>query len=76
MKLWLIKQDFNSGWDTYDSAVVAAETEDDARRIHPSGNDGDRMGTWCDPEHVSARAIGDATTGTSRGVILASFNAG
>jgi hypothetical protein len=37
MKLWLIEQDENSGYDTYDSAVVAAMTEDQAKRIHPSG---------------------------------------
>jgi hypothetical protein len=35
VKLWLIYQDANSGYDTYDSAVVAAETEDEARRTHP-----------------------------------------
>jgi hypothetical protein len=36
MKLWLISQDVNTGYDTYDSAVVAAETEEQARLIHPS----------------------------------------
>lgn len=35
MKLWLISQDVNNNWDTYDSAVVAAETEDEARVIYP-----------------------------------------
>ena len=35
MKLWLISQDVNNRWDTYDSAVVAAETEDEARNIYP-----------------------------------------
>lgn len=36
MKLWLIQQTANEGYDTYDSAVVAAETEEDARRTHPA----------------------------------------
>ena len=36
MKLFLISQNENNGWDTYDSAVVAAEDEEAARRIHPS----------------------------------------
>jgi hypothetical protein len=37
MKLWLIAQDEkNVGYDDYDSAVVAAETEYAARCIHPS----------------------------------------
>lgn len=47
MKLWLISQSWNSGYDTYDSAVVAAETEEDARETHPDKDlfwDGDE---WC-----------------------------
>lgn len=36
MKLWLIKRDVNGGYDTYDSAVVAAETEQAARETHPA----------------------------------------
>jgi hypothetical protein len=38
MKLWLISQDENDDYDTYDSAVVAAETESEARSIHPGDN--------------------------------------
>ena len=35
MKLWLISQSENSGYDTFDSAVVAAETEEEARHTYP-----------------------------------------
>lgn len=35
MKLYLISQDVTNGYDTYDSAVVLAESEDDAKLIHP-----------------------------------------
>jgi hypothetical protein len=35
MKLWLISQSVNNDWDSFDSAVVAAETEQEARFIHP-----------------------------------------
>ena len=35
MKLWLISQSENNNWDTFDSAVVAAETEEEARLIYP-----------------------------------------
>jgi hypothetical protein len=35
MNLYLISQRVNTGYDTYDSAVVAAESEHDAIRIHP-----------------------------------------
>jgi len=36
MKLYLIRQDIVNDFDTYDSAVVAAESPEDARKIHPS----------------------------------------
>lgn len=35
MKLYLLKQYINNDYDTFDSCVVAAENEDDARTIHP-----------------------------------------
>ncbi len=35
MNLYLISQDRNNGYDTYDSAVVAADTEEEAIRTHP-----------------------------------------
>jgi hypothetical protein len=41
VKLWLIYQDQNNDYDTYDSAVVAADTEDAARRTVPGKEFGD-----------------------------------
>lgn len=38
MKLWLISQTENNWYDTYDSAVVASETEEAARLIYPNDN--------------------------------------
>lgn len=35
MNLYLIWQEKNTNYDTYDSAVVAAESAEDARWIHP-----------------------------------------
>jgi len=37
MKLFMISQEVNHGYDTYDAAIVAAETPDSARRMHPDG---------------------------------------
>lgn len=37
MKLWLVKRKDRVGYDEYDSMVVAAETEEDAKLIHPNG---------------------------------------
>ena len=36
MKIYLLSQDIVSGYDSYDSAVVIAENEDEARKIHPN----------------------------------------
>ena len=78
MKLWLISQDANNDWDTYDSAVVAAETEGEARNIHPDGcTVGWNNHTWCkSPEQVSVKFLGEAAQDVCAGVVLASFNAG
>ena len=38
MKLYLISQTANHDYDSFDSAVVAAENEANAREIHPSEN--------------------------------------
>jgi hypothetical protein len=54
MKLWVIKQTENNSYDTYDSAVVAAETEDEAKRVKVGDNY-----SWCSPEHVTAEYIGE-----------------
>ena len=57
MKLYLISQDVNTGYDTYDSAVVSAKSEADARTIHPSAytthaKNGKWMGTYADTPHT------------------------
>ena len=80
MKLWIISQHQNNGYDTYDSAVVAAETESDAKMINPSdGNDikPDPYSDWVgEPNAVQCEYIGEAKDGTQKSVICASFNAG
>ncbi len=78
MKLWLISQKVNTGYDTYDSAVVAAETEEQARKTSPaicSFRDY-TLEQWAIPEHVTVKYIGDADPSVAAGVVLASFNAG
>ena len=49
MKLYLLSQDENSGYDTYDSCVVAAIDEGAARRISPFEyyTWSDDHGSWC-----------------------------
>lgn len=46
MKIWHIQRVGKYSYDDYDSAVVVAETEDAARRIHPNGDLTFRDGKW------------------------------
>ena len=85
MKIYLISQNENRGYDTYSDAVVAAPDENTARIIHPSG---DIWGvdwvpvdyafpTWASrPDSVKVELIGEAVEGTKQGVICSSFHAG
>ena len=77
MNLYLISQTVNNNYDSYDSAVVAAESEEKARLIHPAAYNEAWMGaSWCKPEDVQVQLIGVAVDGTVAGIICASFNAG
>ena len=85
MKLFKISQSENNGWDTYDSAIVAAETEEDARKTHPSASQPYPRGeywdsyVWVSPKDISkvkVEYIGEAKEGTDEGAICSSFNAG
>lgn len=82
MKLWKLSQDVNEDYDTYDSAIVAAETEAEARMIHPSSwiEDWDgtasEYGVWSAASDVKVELIGEAVDDIEKGVILASYNAG
>ncbi len=78
MKLYIISQDENNGYDTYDSAVVCAENEEEARNIDPSGqNWRENWSEWCSsPNQVEVMYIGEAAPEVEKGVVLASYNAG
>lgn len=91
MNLYLITQDVNTNYDTFDSAVVVASCEDDARLIHPSpyydSVEGEWCavldmkpiggnGCWCAAKDVKVKLIGEATGQKAGSVICASYNAG
>lgn len=90
MNLCIISQCVNTGYATYSEAVVAAESEEEAKTIHPNGfltlpgvqdEDGDydwRYSSSWTPhlKDVSAKLIGKAVKGTVKGVVLASYHAG
>jgi hypothetical protein len=77
MKLWKISQDFNNRNDTYDSLIVAAETEEEAQLTEVDYECFGFLSTfWAHHSHVTAEYIGEAKEGTLAGIILGSFNAG
>lgn len=76
LKLWLISQNERNGWDTFDSAVVAAKTAEEARLINPDGV-WSTYSAWCSsPDKVHVEYLGIATEGVEPGIVLSSFNAG
>lgn len=84
MKLWLISQSENNNYDTFDSAVVAAASAEDAQQIHPEESWGYNVsayyhekknyGCWAPPDYVKVKYIGESKD-EETGVICASFNA-
>ena len=59
MNLYLISQEINNGYDTYDSAIVAAKSPKDAIEIHPSSfvthvTNGKWMGTYSGGNNIGA----------------------
>jgi len=80
MNLYLLEQTDNNDYDTYDNMIVCAESEQDARTIHPDGStfvENTMRSSWAKlSENITCKLIGIAIEGATRGVELASFNAG
>jgi len=78
--LYLVSQTANDNYDTYDSFVVCATSEEEARSFHPSGAAAwnDRYPTWCAfPNEAVATFIGIAHPKFNVGdVVITSYNAG
>ena len=77
MNIYLLSQSDNRGYDTYDSCVVYAESEDAARLIMPSRYAEFGGGSWASSSiGVEVDYLGTDALATRAGLILASFNAG
>lgn len=85
MNLYLITQDSNTDYGAYEFAVVAAETEEEAKTIHPydeniSVLDGQFIGeygldTWAEfVDQVRAEYLGIAKEGTKKRIIALGLN--
>lgn len=89
MNIYLITQHVHNDYDTYDSAVVYAASEEEARNIHPSGRNecwvkeqdsSYWIGSWCRPEDVVVLLLSTNVLATHeeqiKQIICASYNAG
>lgn len=88
MLLWLLEQTENNDYDTYSDCIVCAMTEEDAKKIHPSGRSTANYSgqnswkiafhSWAShPDNVTATLIGLSNGAHKHGdVICASFHAG
>ena len=80
MKIYKIERLDDVGYEEFDSMVVSASSEDDAKSIHPREGDywNNSYGTWVEKEDVDTllcvEYIGEMPL--NKGVILSSFRAG
>lgn len=91
MNIYLLSQSANTDYDTWDSCVVIAKDEEEARMTHPyyryfNDDPNDEYNNWnginknydgwCNAKYVSVELIGTAADGMERQVVCSSFNAG
>jgi hypothetical protein len=80
MNLYYLTQNDNTDYDTYSDMVVAAETEEEARCIHPIDLPfawSDPMYGWAkSPDNVKVELIGKAAKHVKYGIICKSYRAG
>jgi hypothetical protein len=84
--VWLVSQDEVTGYDTFDSFVCIAASEEEARDTNPWANASpidwdDRpktyYGDWATRrDAVKVKLLGVAIHGSTPGIVCASFNAG
>ena len=88
MNLYHLTQSVHQDYDTFDSCVVAAKSEQEAVKIHPGYSKKELeehldegysyyYNEWASPSEVTATLIGKAAPNLKAGeVICASYNAG
>jgi hypothetical protein len=78
MKIYRLTQSENTGYDTYDTVIVVAATEEKARQITPNNMGFSNLwSSWAsDPENVTAELIGTTKLFKAGTVLCTSFNAG
>lgn len=78
MNLYIISQSITTGYGTYDSVVVCAESAEEAAKIIPGGLEcnGETYEWTQKIEAIKVKFIGIAGEGIEAGIILASYNSG
>ena len=80
MNIYRLWQEVNNEYDTYDSMVVIASNETEAKSYHPSGGTTqetlDGWDSWCSLEDVQIELLGKASKKQKAGIVTASYNAG
>lgn len=83
LSIWKLTQNTRRGYDTYDSCIVVAATEDEARQIPPESYNPWGSAWAYSPAEVQVEYLGEFKgklkvkgDGTTQQVLLASFNAG
>lgn len=81
MKIYHVTQSEVTGYDTYSDFIACAETEQEAKLMHPSYYYKSILDSngWDWPnriEDVECHEIGEANEDQTKGVICASFHAG
>lgn len=62
LNIYLVEQDINNDYDTYDSFIVIAESEQQAREIHPSAHathhkNGEWYGTYAGGNNIGGEYV-------------------
>ena len=83
-KIFLVSQNQNDGYDTYDSFVIVCNNEDEARNTNPEGAVWDgktdvfyfNRSVWVEPSEVNVSLIGMTDLYNENTIICSSFNSG
>lgn len=90
MNIYKLENFTVTGYNTYDNCIVVANSEEEARQIHPAYSDAhwsecnyiwlhegwQLSKTWCKPADVVVKLIGVTDLYDKPTIILSSFNAG
>lgn len=79
MNIYLVSQEINDRYDTWDAIVVAAKSEDAAREVKRFDSEDTYFGGWVKLSQknlLQVELLGVADERVLAGIILASFNAG